>query len=130
MQRMIGVDFNVVDGGDGAADASAIAPGTLTVCDYIAKSWDTVAAQIPIRSAGSGGTSVWVQLTIERVNATAKRITVANNPLGTLKLQPWLEGNTLVAAEPSGFSTNTPPGHIGWTFTGHAAAAATVTVAW
>ena len=121
LQRMIGVDFNIVEG-------VSTAPGVFTVCDYIAPSWDRAEADVPVMTADGGST--WVRVLIERINSTAKSILVEGNPLGTLKLQPWLEGNKLVSAEPAGFSIDTPTGHIGWEFEGNAAMAASVTITW
>ena len=110
LQRMIGVDFDVVG-------------GVLTVCDYIAPGWSRAQAHVPI--AGE-----WAEVVVERLNATAKRITVRGNPLKALHLQPWLEGHRLRAAEPAGYAPDAPAGHVGWSFTGAAAADAAVTVSW
>jgi len=119
LQRMIGVDYTVVDGPDPAR------PGTLTVRDTLPASWATAAAEVPIGAAAD-----WASVSVDRVNATAKRVTVKGNPLGGLLIQPWLEGHRFVAAEPAGYTLDSAHGRVSWEFSGAAAAEAVVTLVW
>jgi len=113
LQRMLGVDYTVLDG------------GTLTVRDTLPTTWASASAQVPIGPAVD-----WATVTVDRVNATAKRVTVSSNPLGTLQVQPWLEGGTFVAAEPAGYTLDAAHGRVNWEFSGSAAAGSVVTLVW
>lgn len=100
--------------------------GILTVCDNLPGTWTHVNVSVPIRPSPEHAL-VWVGINIQQ-NAQKKTITVSNNPLGTLQVQPWLQGKSLKSAEPSGFQQNWPRGHIGWQFTGDSAKHQSVTV--
>jgi hypothetical protein len=113
LQRMLGVDYTVLGG------------GTLTVRDTLPTTWASASAQVPIGPAVD-----WATVTVDRVNATAKRVTVRGNPLGALQVQPWLEGGTFVAAEPAGHTLDAAHGRVNWEFSGPAAAGAVVTLVW
>lgn len=118
LEHLIGVSYSHVT-------------NVFTVCDYLPTSWSFAEAQIPVNSTQKGISNeivTWVSVRIERLDNNTKRITIQNNPLGSLSIQPWLEGRILLRAVPEGWSTNTTRGHIGWNFTGSAARSATVTV--
>ena len=78
----------------------------------------------------AGASTQWIEIEVLRLNATAKQITVVNNPFGALNLQPWAEGNDVKSSSPAGGSNNSPLGHVGWQFLGAAASSQIVTVAW
>lgn len=142
LERLAGVTFSASTKVTGADKL-----GVLTVCDNMPKTWGRASVRVPISSnmvemlridsnglgvteAKGTATTQWIEIEVLRLNATAKQITVLNNPFGALNLQPWAEGNDVKASSPAGGSKNSPPGHVGWQFLGAAAASKTVTITW
>jgi len=142
LERLAGVTFSASTKVTGADKL-----GVLTVCDNMPKTWGRASVRVPVSSnmvemlridsnglgvteAKGTATTQWIEIEVLRLNATAKQITVLNNPFGALNLQPWAEGNDVKASSPAGGSKNSPPGHVGWQFLGAAAASKTVTITW
>ena len=114
LERLAGVDMNRVQT---APNASSV--GILTVHDAVPEDWEAAHIRIPEPNG------VWVDIHMT-MNATFKQITVANNTAGALKLEPWLNGSTLVSASPPGYTI--VKGHVCWTFVGTDAAYAQVQI--
>merc|ERR1711977_99680 len=86
-------------------------------------------ASVPIRVHSDAMHVQWVQITIS-VKGNTKYVTVENNPMGTLRIQPWLGGHKLQSASPKSFAPESPRVHVGWQFVGKAAKAQSVKVSW
>lgn len=121
LERLCGVDYTAVD-----RAPNATSDGILTVRDALPDDWAEATVGVPM----AAGTMVTV--TLERVNATAKMISVKGNPLGALRIQPWVGAqHTVLSASPLGWAKELPAGNrLGWTFVGEAAQNATVIVVW
>lgn len=104
LERLAGVTFSASTKVTGADKL-----GVLTVCDNMPKTWGRASVRVPISSnmvemlridsnglgvteAKGTATTQWIEIEVLRLNATAKQITVLNNPFGALNLQPWAEG--------------------------------------
>ena len=97
----------------------------LTVRDALPSDWERADVAVPL----AGG--ALVSVTLERVNATAKRVTVRGNPLGALALQPWVGAERkLVAATPSGWTAEPSGNRVDWLFVDAKARDASVIVVW
>ena len=46
----------------------------------------------------AGASTQWIEIEVLRLNATAKQITVVNNPFGALNVQPWARRRSTRAA--------------------------------
>ena len=72
--------------------------------------------KVPVTQPGQ---TDWVDVRIDRTDLGAgvveQTVTIANNSLQILRIQPWLEEKTLVAA-PAGIDTESPTGHLSYTF--------------
>ena len=87
------MDYTAVGRAEGAG-----ADGTLTVRDFLPADWHRADVSIPY--LGNQGT----RITVEAINATAKRINVMGNTLGALALQPSIgQGGTFKSASPAGY---------------------------
>ena len=103
----------------------ATADGVLTIRDALPEDWASAEVSIPM----AGG--VFVDITITRLSATSKRITVTNNPLGALAIQPWIgRQHKVKSATPAGSTLEAAGNRLDWLFVGNDAKAQTVTVAW
>lgn len=106
LERLAGVTFSASTKVTGADKL-----GVLTVCDNMPKTWGRASVRVPVSSnmvemlridsnglgvaeAKGTATTQWIEIEVLRLNATAKQITVLNNPFGALNLQPWAEGMT------------------------------------
>lgn len=104
LERLAGVTFSASTKVTGADKL-----GVLTVCDNMPKTWGRASVRVPVSSnmvemlridsnglgvteAKGTATTQWIEIEVLRLNATAKQITVLNNPFGALNLQPWAEG--------------------------------------
>jgi len=113
IEDLSGIDYSVV--GD-----------TLTICEHLPSDWDFLETRVPIVM---NGRTRWVTVTTTRTEGATditKTVEVENCPLGTLKIQPWLEDKTLLSADP-GYTPDQPRGHISYTFTGQTNAAVSLT---
>ena len=72
--------------------------------------------KIPVTQSGQ---TDWVDVRIDRndlgAGVTEKTVTITDNPLTTLKIQPWLEEKTLLTS-PAGGDATAPTGHLSYTF--------------
>jgi len=122
---MAGVSYILVER---SSNPKATANGILTVCDNLPADWSSADVSVPI-TLPAGGKTVWVSVSIQKTGQK-KTVTVIGNPLGALRILPWLAGSTLQSAQPQGYKegTDAPRGHISWEFVGTEAAHQTVTV--
>ena len=78
--------------------------------------------RVPVQRPG--GEAQWVTARSERRtegNQTVKTVSVQGNPFSTLVVAPWDEDATVVASTPAGAVADSPPGHLGWSFSGASA---------
>jgi hypothetical protein len=77
--------------------------------------WSFMELRLPVTQPGQTN---WVEVRIDRTEAGGgvidKTISVTGNPLPNLKIQPWLEENTLLSVPPG--YTSGPTNHIAYTF--------------
>ena len=120
LDRLCGVDYTAVERASGAT-----LDGILTIRDALPADWKNAAVVVPMANG------VNVEITITRVNATAKQIVVKNNPLGALAIEPWVgKDRTVVSATPAGSMAEAAGNRIDWLFVGSEAKAQTVLVVW
>jgi len=103
LEGMAGLDYSVPD-------------GYFTVSETMPSQWRFMEVKVPVIQSGQTN---WIDVLVNRTNLAngiQKTVTVTGNPFATLNIQPWLEEKTLSNA-PGGY-TNSPTGHIGYTFSG------------
>jgi hypothetical protein len=93
----------------------SIPDGTFTVTDHMPSDWTFMELKVPVTQPGQ---TDWVTVRIDREDAGGgavdKTVTVLNNPLPRLEIQPWLEEKALLSA-PAGY-VNSATNHISYTF--------------
>jgi len=104
LERLAGVNIDRY-----TRDADARGGGILTVSDHAPSDWEAAHVRIP----ESSGVFIDIKLAISEDGKT-KTITVRNNTVGALLLQPWLAGRKLVNATPAGYTLD--KGHVCWKF--------------
>jgi hypothetical protein len=106
----------------------SISQSTLTVCDSMPNGWSFMELWIPMKI---DGTMRWPQIMVrrdEKGDIVQKTISVSGSPLTHLKIQPWLEGGTLLSA-PKGYTTeNQGRNHIGYSFQAQPNASVTIDI--
>ncbi len=94
----------------------SIPEGTFEVTDLMPEEWSFMELKVPVTL--SGNTS-WVDVRIDRADVgngvIEKKIAIANNPLETLKIEPWLEERVLVDAT-AGDAAEAPRGRLSYSF--------------
>jgi len=111
---------------EGIAGLDYSIPGdTFTIRDTMPEDWSYMETMVPVTV---NARTSWVRTRIERDDrpdgTVEKRITVRGNPLGTLRVQPWMEEKSM--AEATQGHENDLPGRVGYTFTGKAEAAVSI----
>ena len=120
LDRLCGVDYSTAERATGATS-----DGILTIRDALPEDWAKAEVSIPM----AGGVNV--EITITRLSATSKKITVVNNPLGALAIQPWIgKQYNVTSAIPSGSILEAAGNRLDWLFVGNDAKAQTVIVVW
>lgn len=126
LENIAGVTYSLVER---APNASADV--VLTICDYMpmdSPNLNAVNVSVPIKLRGSTDPT-WVDVRVY-ISGRTKYVEVTNNPLGALRVQPWLGGRLFQGAAPKPFMQETPRGHVGWEFTGESARTQSVKVWW
>jgi hypothetical protein len=120
LDRLCGVDYTATERAPGAA-----ADGILTIRDSLPEDWARAAVVIPMANG------IRVNITVARLNATAKRITVHNNPLGALRLEPWIgKMRKVLSVSPPGAIAEKAGNRLDWLFVGADAKQQSVVVVW
>ena len=103
LNGIAGLDYSVPD-------------GTFQIADHMPEEWSFMELKVPVTQPEQ---TDWVDVRIDRTDlgdgAVEKTVTIANNSLQTLRIQPWLEEKTLVDA-PAGIDAERPTGHLSYTF--------------
>ena len=104
----------------------SIPEGSFQISDHMPEEWSFMELRVPITQSDQ---TDWVNVRIDRVELgeglIEKTVTVADNPLQTLKIQPWLEEKVLVEG-PVDDDASRPTGHLSYVLDGTTDASVTI----
>lgn len=113
LNGIAGIDYSIPD-------------GVFEITDHMPEEWTFMELKVPITQPGQID---WIDVRIDRIDhgegTIEKTVSIANNPLPTLKIQPWLEEKALLNAPAEG-ETEPLTGHLSYTFTNTPDAAVTI----
>ncbi len=96
LKRLAGVQYSIPD-------------QTFTVREHMPETWDFLDVQVPIAQNDDVD---WVQVRVEQrqtKRGVRKSVSVKNNPLRKLVIEPWLADRDIVSSVPD--AATSPPGH-------------------
>jgi len=102
LKRLAGIQYSIPD-------------QTFMVCDHMPEAWDSLEVQVPI---ARGGSVDWVLVRVEQKQTkrdARKSVTVRNNPLRKLVIEPWLADRDIVSSVRDAATSS--PGHHRFTYT-------------
>jgi hypothetical protein len=103
LEGMAGLNYSIPD-------------DTFTVRDTMPGEWTFMETMVPVTRKGK---THWVRTRIDRSDGpdgtVTKQVRVQGNPLGTLRLEPWLEEKALEKADP-GQAVDGPEGRLRYRF--------------
>lgn len=103
LEGICGLSYSVVD-------------DSFTVAENLPLEWDYMETYVPIKHNGpTQWTRVMVTRDADSDGVVSKKIKIQNNQRSLLRLEPWLEGMSVLNA-PAGYINGNAPGHIAYEF--------------
>ena len=103
LEGICGLSYSVVD-------------DSFTVAENLPLEWDYMETYVPIKHNGpTQWTRVMVTRDADSDGVVSKKIKIQNNQRSLLRLEPWLEGMSVLNA-PVGYINGNAPGHIAYEF--------------